>query len=366
MPLARIIATSAKYSDGLADDLRSRGFQVLTSAPGENVSESADLEITLNECLADEARVAGDTAGGKDMRVFLTPQAFAGNIRSIEMFVLTPKRVEVEKSEVAMPFEAKAERSSPLPTMLELAAPAEVVPHDRGRPAEASKDAADAAFEGRSDRFEEMPAPAFEVAEEIAPIAAPVEPQGGSGIGRSILASRQSAWPDMAEMKLVPAELAAAPVRSAGEALQVPIPPERIPVASSHSRADSDKRFWRVPIVAGIAAVLAMSAVWLANHVSTSHPSPGTAPSVEAAGPGTTEPAASPRLAGTAPSPAAKEHPPSARKLRPSHAIKAHTKAPAAKRRDNPDDDYVAKDTTIFYSRQPTRPSGTKTSQARP
>src|ERR1700690_1820209 len=86
MPLARIITTSTKYSDGLADDLRSRGFQVLTSAPGDSVSESADLEITLNECLPEEARgVAADAPVTKDMRVFVTPQAFAGHIRSIEM-----------------------------------------------------------------------------------------------------------------------------------------------------------------------------------------------------------------------------------------------------------------------------------------
>ena len=388
MPLARIITTSAKYSNGLADDLRSRGFQVLTSAPGDSISESADLEITLKECLADEARGASDTAGSKDMRVFLTPQAFAGKIRSIEMFVLTPKRVAVEKSELALPLaprlepvrepglEPGTEQSSPLTTRLEFAAPAEVAFHPPRRAADAGPDITAAEFfeDPLLDRVEEKQPPAFAAFEEVAPAVAHAEPHGGGagGIGRAILASKQSAWPDMAEMKLVPAELAPAPVRFLAEPLHLPHPPERIPVSSSHPGAQLEKRFWRVPMVAGIAAVLALSAVWLANHFSASHPAAGTTfqsgtpSSVEAATAGSAAPAANPGRAGAAPSPAAMEPPQSARKWVPvSSAIKTRGARPKVKRHYNPDDDYVAKDTTVYFSRPPAASPGSRKSQAR-
>jgi len=50
MPLARIITDSADDSLELTLQLRSRGFQVETVAPGEVPTTPADLEVRLEEC----------------------------------------------------------------------------------------------------------------------------------------------------------------------------------------------------------------------------------------------------------------------------------------------------------------------------
>jgi hypothetical protein len=364
MPLARIISTSAKYSDGLADDLRSRGFQVLTSAPGESISESADLEITLNECLADDARAAAHAAESKDMRVFLTPQAFAGNIRSIEMFVLTPKPATGQTLEIASAVEPSAvEPSSNLTSdslgkMLAFAAPAPAVANRASERLETirsvdmkEKEASAGGMEDFPDGFDAVDEPGFASVEEIAPVA---ETRGG--IGRAILASKQSAWPDMAEMKLVPAELAPASVRPAGVLPPAALLPERVPARFTRVPSPRDKRFWRVPIVAGITAVLALSAVWLANHFSASSTSEGTTlrqmvpPPAEAANPGT----------------AGAQLKTIAKPLGTSAPARMHAPRAKATRRTPPESDYVAKDTTVYFSRRPAALLSSKKPQAHP
>ena len=383
MPLARIISTSAKYSDGLADDLRSRGFQVLTSAPGESISQSADLEITLNECLAEDARAEANAAETKDMRVFLTPQAFAGNIRSIEMFVLTPKpaagqRLEIASAVEPSPVEPSAiEPSSNLTSdsegkMLAFAAPAPAVAKRAGERLESirslevkekevsgkdvhehEKDASEKAVSagGREDFPDGLDAwdePGFASVEEIAPVA---ETRGG--IGRAILASKQSAWPDMAEMKLVPAELAPASVRPAGVPPHAALLPERVPARSTGVPSARDKRFWRVPIVAGMTAVLALSAIWMRNHFSASSTSEGT--TLQQMTPPPTE-AANPGLAGA-----------QLKAIAKPLATSAPTRIRAkAKPRTPPESDYVAKDTTVYFSRRPAALLSSKKTQAHP
>jgi hypothetical protein len=97
MPLARIITPVPEYSAGLAQDLRSLGFEVQTCAPGLAARDSADLEITVGLCDPDDAaKLIGDVSTKKDMCVFVGPQAASGKIRSIEMFVVKPKRQVVQ------------------------------------------------------------------------------------------------------------------------------------------------------------------------------------------------------------------------------------------------------------------------------
>ncbi len=378
MPLARIITTSARYSDGLADDLRSRGFQVLTSAPGDSVSESADLEITLNECLPEDARAAAtDSPVTKDMRVFVTPQAFAGNIRSIEMFVLTPQRVTVQKLEIEAPVEPPSILtpaslgSVPLGKMLEFIAPAEVVPNDLISPVEVSpvkannEDVAAAVeVEVASSEFEEKEEevlPAMEAAPEILPVLETTQPEPPSTIGRAVLASTQTAvpaWPDMSEMKLVPAELAPAVVKPVGMPLQDAVLSQKAP-ASVSFRAQSvrDKRFWKVPIVLGIVAIFALSAVRLANHFSNSHAQAGTVQQVTPSPIPVAMPSAAPvstaKLAGTMQSSTAVTlQKPAEKPVRISIKAKVRASRPAAKRgRNNSESGYVAKDTTVYFSK---------------
>jgi hypothetical protein len=388
MPLARIISTSAKYSVGLADDLRSRGFQVLTSAPGENVSGSADLEITLNECLAEEARAAADSVETKDMRVFLTPQAFAGKIRSIEMFVLTPKRAVVSK------VEEPAVVPVAVANILEFAAPAEVVVSevstnhdtandvsknengnvDAGSSISATEEVVTApVVQASSESLVESDEPGFASTGEIAPIIESASFDPPHTIGRAILASKQSAWPDMAEMKLVPAELAPVGLKTAGLLPKIAPLPERISRANSvPTHFHRDKRFWKVPIVAGMVAVLALSTVWLAGHLLSSHAQAGAvsqqinSPSLEAATPGPSAPV------GTQPG-AAAQSPTFVTQATPARKVvftpattKPHAQHTKPKRHSSAESDYVAKDTTVYFSKPTAGQQVSQKIQSRP
>jgi hypothetical protein len=369
MPLARIISTSAKYSDGLADDLRSRGFQVLTSAPGDTISEFADLEITLNECLADEARAASSTAETKDMRVFLTPQAFAGNIRSIEMFVLTPKMAALPKLETDTFVDPTNFTSATLGRMLEFAVPAEAATAEINNSLEASFDENTAAPEAEfpSDKFEEPQ----ESADDVAPAVQTTSVDPQSTVARAILASKQSAWPDMAEMKLVPAELVPA-VKSSAVLPQISTPPERPSDGSAVlSHEHRDRPFFRMPIIAGVVAVLALSTVWLASHFSASHIQED--PTSQQLSAPASQPVALPTAAVVA-TPAAVvsqstspviEKPSKRAASRPA-PIKAHVQHAKSKRHSTPESDYVAKDTTVYFSGPSARQQSNQRAQARP
>ena len=50
MPLARIITNAVEESLELTIQLRARGFQVETVAPGKVPATPADLEVRLDEC----------------------------------------------------------------------------------------------------------------------------------------------------------------------------------------------------------------------------------------------------------------------------------------------------------------------------
>src|SRR5581483_9981515 len=103
MALARIITELTKYSDDLARDLREKGFEVQTFAPGVPSSEVADLELTLKECSSNEvAQLAAERLGHGGMCVFLDSAAMASQVRSIDLFVLKPKVAGQESTAVAM------------------------------------------------------------------------------------------------------------------------------------------------------------------------------------------------------------------------------------------------------------------------
>jgi hypothetical protein len=374
MPLARIITSSAKYSNGLADDLRSRGFQVLTSAPGDSIAESADLEITLNECPPEEAgAAASDSRVTKDMRVFVTPQAFAGNIRSIEMFVLTPKPPSIPKFETEEQVEPLGDGTrSSAGKVLEFATPAEPVSGDLGTlveatPADTIESVTIAAVEIPSANAEQSVQPVSESDVKIQNEAGTAHSDLHSVIGRALLASNQARvpmWPDMAEMKLVPADLAPAPASFKPQIAPFPAvrAPERIPVASSvHVAAGRGKRFWKIPIIAGIAAALALSAIWMANRLSTSPSRAEASTSTPVAHQSNPEP---PEAAQSSTQITPGKQP---EKLAPVLAAKnvSTTRARVQRRKHLSDSDYVAKDTTIYFNNRPTNAAGQK-SQARP
>jgi hypothetical protein len=82
MPLARIITEHAEEALELAIQLRSRGFDVETVAPGQVSEAPADLEIQLDACDAQEvvARVM-NFSGGEESSIFIAPGTLDGSIR---------------------------------------------------------------------------------------------------------------------------------------------------------------------------------------------------------------------------------------------------------------------------------------------
>jgi hypothetical protein len=116
MALARIITDLTKYSDSLAHDLRAKGFEVQTFAPGSSTSESVDLELNLKECSSGElAQLTADRLDKRHMCVFLPSGAMSGEVRSIDLFVLKAESAEQEH-EVLIP-EVIAEEEQ-IPTAL--------------------------------------------------------------------------------------------------------------------------------------------------------------------------------------------------------------------------------------------------------
>jgi hypothetical protein len=84
MSLARIVTWLAEDIGALAQDLRARGFEVVTRSPDEISSEPADLEITVEECASEEALTsASGIARAQDKCVFIAPGAITDNPRPI-------------------------------------------------------------------------------------------------------------------------------------------------------------------------------------------------------------------------------------------------------------------------------------------
>jgi hypothetical protein len=113
MPLARITTRLAQDSQALANDLRARGFEVQTKSPDEAPSETADLEIALEECASEEALGnATNDPDARDFWVFIAPGAITENLRPIETI---PLNAEPAPGSVA--FLAQADAESPAGTM---------------------------------------------------------------------------------------------------------------------------------------------------------------------------------------------------------------------------------------------------------
>ena len=71
--LARIITQFPEDSGQLADALRARGFEVETRSSPGTASEPADLEITMDECSAEEAMRRAALEAGSRGCVFIMP-----------------------------------------------------------------------------------------------------------------------------------------------------------------------------------------------------------------------------------------------------------------------------------------------------
>src|SRR6266571_3511616 len=122
MPLARIVTRLAEDTDALAQDLRARGFEVVTKSPDEISSEPVDLEITVEECAFEEALTSASAiARTQDKRVFIAPGAITGDPRPVSVlsFIREPELESVPLVETQA-IETQPEVIAEDPAIIEL------------------------------------------------------------------------------------------------------------------------------------------------------------------------------------------------------------------------------------------------------
>src|SRR5438034_7130550 len=96
MARARIITRFPEQSHDLAENLRSRGFEVQTESPGKISPQPADLEITIEECDAEEALQRATSV--QDACAFVMPGAITGGVQPITAIPFIPQ-MNIEESE---------------------------------------------------------------------------------------------------------------------------------------------------------------------------------------------------------------------------------------------------------------------------
>src|SRR5947199_370175 len=111
MARASIITRFPEKSHDLAENLRSRGFEVQTESPGKISPQPADLEITIEECDAEEALQRATSV--QDACAFVMPGAITGGVQPITAIPFIPQ-MNIEKSET-VGSEARAAEIENLP-----------------------------------------------------------------------------------------------------------------------------------------------------------------------------------------------------------------------------------------------------------
>src|SRR6266550_3188905 len=100
MALARIITRFPEEAHELVESLRSRGFEVQTESPGKTSPRPADLEITSEECDAEEALQRATSV--QDACAFVMPGAITGGVQPITAIPFIPQ-ANVEEKEAVGP-----------------------------------------------------------------------------------------------------------------------------------------------------------------------------------------------------------------------------------------------------------------------
>src|SRR5438034_5504906 len=111
MAPARIITRFPEQSHDLAENLRSRGFEVQTESPGKISPQPADLEITIEEGDAEEALQRATSV--QDACAFVMPGAITGGVQPITAIPFI-QQMNIEKSET-VGSEARAAEIENLP-----------------------------------------------------------------------------------------------------------------------------------------------------------------------------------------------------------------------------------------------------------
>src|SRR5437016_13515254 len=108
MARARIITRFPEQSHDLAENLRSRGFEVQTESAGKISPQPADLEITIDECDAEEALQRATS--GQDACAFVMLVAITSGVHPmIAIPLMLQARGERREAVRAEPVDAVAE-----------------------------------------------------------------------------------------------------------------------------------------------------------------------------------------------------------------------------------------------------------------
>src|SRR6266550_2060535 len=113
MALARIITRFPEEAHELVESLRSRGFEVQTESPGKTSPQPADLEITIEECDAEEALQRATSV--QDACAFVMPGAITGGVQPITAIPFIPQMNIEENETVGSEARAVSEQIESLP-----------------------------------------------------------------------------------------------------------------------------------------------------------------------------------------------------------------------------------------------------------
>jgi hypothetical protein len=292
MRLARIVTEFPEEALELAMQLRSRGFQVETVSPADNPTETAELEVRLEECAAEDAlaQVSGMTTG-EEVCVFVAPGALDGSSVSTLREMLPARfgfagRRLVDAGPGAEPTRDASDEAAPGHEAAELNNSREATPDIEAAPAHMSvgmgalrEERAEISGSPVAD-----PAEVMEISErniqrigeaaDILPSESLLEAADATrAVDAAIIEPMTEALPvvgtqsQFAEHNATPAlqrereadvaTLASDAEDPAGEESPVvPMPPQNLPVARLRSRAEADRAFWKVAVAAAALSTL--------------------------------------------------------------------------------------------------------------
>ena len=106
MPLVRIITRLSEYPTELVRDLRTRGFDVETCLPPSEEQETADLEITLDQCSSENMSAAISRAlVNRDVVIVSNGHGDGGRVRSIGMVMLSSEEDFLASRKTSVPIQ---------------------------------------------------------------------------------------------------------------------------------------------------------------------------------------------------------------------------------------------------------------------
>ncbi|GAC1436097.1 MAG: hypothetical protein NVS1B11_30250 [Terriglobales bacterium] len=402
MRLARVITGLDQYSGELTLELLKQGFEVQTSSTAETSSVTPDLEITLNQCAPEAAgTLIGDSPGTRDMCVFVTPQAMAGHIRSIGIYVLTPngnpetEKVEGESandpgelskapgSAKVIPFESASSLGAPTPEPELLSDQNTVVPSQTSRHAGQRDEESELVPHGmiwQASNQDDAASGDFKTAEHGVLHFMPQEENRFVETIRSLV----SAAIKFSDHKLQRMRSSAAKARMGGildlrwfktreerrrkPGVTLPAPAvtsleksDERPIFDAPARSNGrqrDTRLWNAMVMAIAASLVALIVALIAGHYSASRistsDSTATSPTPNSSMPKPDQPSATeskPAVATGKVSPS-RAHTPLASKNETGTRASAGKRDSKPTTRRNLDADYVAKATTVYFTRR--------------